>query len=247
MRVAIFSVVLAAALVFLPGAQAAAESGSGDWVFTIAPYLFAAGMDGDITVKGFEADVDVPFSDIISDLHFAAMLHFDMRSERWVVSSDLIYVDLDSTTDIALGAATATVKQTIFDVVGGYRVSPIVTLLAGARYVDLSSGLRYSGQLVDESVEAGKSWIDPLIGVHVIAPLSDKWWIGVHGDIGGFAIGSNLTWQAYADIGFRASRVVSIILGYRAIDFDYEDGSGTDYFRYEMLISGPQLGVAFSF
>ena len=55
------------------------------------------------------------------------------------------------------------------------------------------------------------------------------------------------TWQAYADIGFRASHLVSIVLGYRALDLDYEDGSGLDYINLDLLISGPQLGVVFSF
>ncbi|MEJ2580725.1 MAG: hypothetical protein P8127_03645 [Acidobacteriota bacterium] len=56
---------IAAAAVTLASPQAAAQSGSNGWEFSIAPYLVAAGMDGSITVKGIEADVDVPFSDII--------------------------------------------------------------------------------------------------------------------------------------------------------------------------------------
>jgi len=235
------------AAIALTGSGAAAQSSSGEWQYNIAPYLWAAGMDGAITVKGVEADVDVPFSDVISDLDFAAMVHFDMKNERWVVSSDLIYVDLGSSTDVAQGTVTATVTQTLFEVVGGYRLSPAITLLVGGRWVDLSSGLKYSGSNVGDSVEAGKSWIDPIVGVHLIAPLAKRWWIGVHGDIGGFGVGSDLAWQAYADVGFRASDLVSVILGYRAIDMDYEDGSGRDLFRYDMLISGPQIGVAFTF
>ena len=238
---------LAVAAVSLAVPQAAAQSGSNGWEFSIAPYLVAAGMDGSITVKGIEADVDVPFSDIIDKLDFAAMVHFDMRNERWVVTSDLFYVDLEGSNDVALGSATVAVQQTLFEVAGGYRVSPVFTLLAGARWVDLENQIRYTGQVLDEDVSAGKSWIDPFVGVHLMAPLSERWWFGARGDIGGFGVGSDLAWQAYADIGFRASKVVSIILGYRAIAMDYEDGSGRDLFRYDMLIAGPQIAVAFSF
>jgi hypothetical protein len=73
-----FLVVFGIAAVALTGSTAAAQSSSGGWQFTIAPYMWAAGMDGAITVKGVEANVDVPFSDVISDLDFAAMAHFDM-------------------------------------------------------------------------------------------------------------------------------------------------------------------------
>jgi hypothetical protein len=238
---------LAAAVVTLTAPQAAAQSGSNGWEFAIVPYLVAAGMDGSITVKGIEADVDVPFSDIIDNLDFAAMVHFDMRNERWVLTSDLFYVDLEGRNDIALGTATAAVQQTLFEIAGGYRVSPVFTLLAGARWVDLENQIRYTGQILDEEVSAGKSWIDPFVGVHFMAPLAERWWFGARGDVGGFGVGSDVAWQAYADIGFRASKVVSIILGYRAIDMDYEDGSGHDLFRYDMLIAGPQIAVAFSF
>ncbi len=238
---------LGAAVVTLAAPQAAAQSGSNGWEFSIAPYLVAAGMDGSITVKGIEADVDVPFSDIIDNLDFAAMVHFDMRNEHWVLMSDLFYVDLEGSNDVALGTATVAVQQTLFEVAGGYRVSPVFTLLAGARWVDLENQIRYTGQILDEEVSAGKSWIDPFVGVHFMAPLAERWWFGARGDVGGFGVGSDLAWQAYADIGFNASKLVTIFLGYHAIDMDYEDGSGRDLFRYDMLIAGPQLGAAFRF
>ena len=238
---------LGAAVVTLAVPEAAAQSGSDSWEFAIVPYLVAAGMDGSMTVKGIEADVDVPFSDIIDNLDFAAMVHFEMKNEYWELSSDLFYVNLEATDDVALGTGSATIEQTLFEVAGGYRVSPVVTLLAGARWVDLGTALRYTGQVVEGEVDEGKSWIDPFVGIHVMAPLAERWWLGARGDIGGFGVGSEMAWQAYADIGFRASKVVSIILGYRAIDMDSEDGSGRDLFRYDMLIAGPQIGVAFSF
>ncbi len=224
-----------------------AEPDPGGWKYTVAPYLWAAGMDGTITINRIEADVDVPFSDILNDLDFAGMLHFDMQSDRWVVSSDLIYVDLGADADVLFGTVSASVTQTLFEVAGGYRVHSVATVLVGARWVDLDSGLRYAGLVVDDRVDESRSWIDPFVGVHLAVPLAKRWRLGIHGDIGGFGVGSDLAWQAHADVGFKASNVVSIILGYRAIDMDYEHTSGDDLFRYDMLISGPQLGVAFHF
>ncbi len=247
MRNKILLAILAATVMTLAVPQAEAQSGTDGWEFSIAPYLVAAGMDGSITVKGIEADVDVPFSDIIDNLDLALMAHFDMRNDHWALMSDLFYVDLEGSNDIALGTATVAVQQTLFEVAGGYRISPAFTLLAGARWVDLENRIRYTGEILDEDVSTGKSWIDPFVGVHLMTPLSQRWWFGARGDIGGFGVGSEMAWQAYADVGFRASKVVSIVLGYRAIDMDYEDGSGRDLFRYDMLIAGPQLAVAFSF
>ena len=231
--------------------QAAAQSSAGEWQFAITPYLWAGGMDGTMAVAVFEEDIDVPFSDIISNLDFALMGHFDMRNDRWVLSSDLVYVDLGHSEDFVEGMFEGTVNAnldlTLIELVGGYRISPVFTLLAGARWVDMGAGLRYEGTLVDDGADVGKKWIDPLIGVHAFVPLSEKWWLGLRGDIGGFGVGTELTWQAYADIGFRVSHLVSIVAGYHALDMDYEDGSGLDYINLDLLISGPQLGVAFTF
>jgi len=240
-------VLRAVVVITMIGSTASAQSSSGEWEFAVAPYLWAAGMDGSMAVAIFEEDVDVPFSTIIENLDLAFMGHFDMRNDHWVLSSDLIFVDLEQREDVTEGTVTAGLDLTLFEVAGGYRVSSVFTVLAGARWVDMGAGLRYDGTLVDDGADVGRKWIDPLIGVHAFVPLSKKWWLGLRGDIGGFGVGSEFAWQAYADIGFRASHLVSIVLGYRALDMDYEDGSGRDYVNLDLLISGPQIGVAFTF
>ena len=237
----------ATAALLLVGPHAAAQTSSGGWRFTIAPYLVGAAMDGTVGVKGQEVTLDVPFSDIWDNLHFGAMVHFDMKNDRWLVSSDLIYMDLQQSTDVANGTAKATMTQTFVEVAGGYRVSKEFTVLAGARLVDLGGKLSFTGTNADRSGSQSKSWVDPFVGAQLNVALSDRWWFDLHGDIGGFDVGSKLAWQAYADVGYRASDLVSVYLGYRALDIDYESGSGSTLFRYDVLTAGPQIGVAFRF
>lgn len=246
-------VLLAVAVVILATQQVSAQSNSSEWEYSIAPYLWAAGMDGTMTIADQEAEIDVSFGDIIDNLDFALMGHFDMRNERWMVASDLIFVDLGNTVNLANddgpaeGSVTTGMDMTLFEVTGGYRISPTVALLAGARWVDMAGSIRYSGDVAGENADASKSWIDPLVGIHMFAPLSEKWWLGARGDIGGFGVGSELTWQAYLDIGYKVSHVTSFILGYHVLDMDYEEGEGIHYLDIDMSISGPQLGVVFSF
>lgn len=243
----VFSVIFVAAVVASVVPMAQAQSTSGDWQFNIAPYLVAASMDGTVTVKRFEGDVDVPFDELLDQLEMAGMVHFDMKNEHWMLSSDLLYVKAEQTSDVLQGTSVVTVEQTFLEFVGGYRVSPVFTILAGARGVDLGVDQQFTGPHRENSHQTGKSWIDPIVGAHVLAPLAEKWWLGLRGDIGGFGVGSELAWQAYVNVGFRASDLISVILGYRAVDMEYEEGSGSDFFRYDMRIDGPQVGVAFSF
>lgn len=230
--------------VFVP--RAAAQSGS-SWEYALAPYLWAAGMDGTVRIEDLQQEADVPFSDIIEDLEFAFMGHFEMQNERWALSSDLVFVDLEDQQDLDQGTVTVGVDLTLVELAGGYRVSPAVTLLAGARWVDTGSSFRYGGEVLEADAEAGTSWIDPLVGVHVVAPLSERWMVGLRGDVGGFGVGSDLTWQASANIGFKASDLITIVAGYRALDMDFEDDDGFQTTGLDLLISGPVLGVAFSF
>ena len=235
----------ATAALLLVGPNAAAQSSPGGWQFTIAPYLVAAAMDGTVGIKGQEVTLDVPFSKIWDNLHFGGMVHFDMKNDRWLLSSDLIYMNLQQSTDVAGG--TATVTQTFVEAAGGYRVSREFTVLAGARLVDLGGKLSFTGTNADRSGSQSKSWVDPFVGAQLNVALSERWWFDLHGDIGGFNVGSKLAWQAYADVGYRASDLVSVYLGYRALDMDYESGSGSTLFRYDVLTAGPQIGVAFHF
>jgi hypothetical protein len=244
---------LAAAVVTLMAPYAAAQSSSNEWQFAIAPYVWLAGMDGSLDIGGHEAgEGSVDFDNIVDSLDFAFMGHFDMRNEHWVISSDLVFIDLGGSRDYTegddtLGTVSTGFDATLFELVGGYRVSPAVTLLAGARLVDLGVSVGWDGTLEDRRIDANESFVDPLVGVHVLAPLSEKWWFGLRGDVGGFGVGSQLTWQAYADIGFRVSRLVSFIAGYHALDMDYESGTDAVAVDLDVLVSGPQIAVAFTF
>jgi hypothetical protein len=240
-------VVAAAAVILLvpPGAQA--RSGSEGWQYAVAPYLWAAGIDGSMTVADREADIDVPFDTILDNLDLALMGHFAMRNERWVLSSDLVFVDLESSEDRAQGTATAGLELTLIELAGGYRVSPAVALLGGVRWVDARTSLSFAGEIADEDASSGSDWVDPFVGVHVMGELSRRWWVGARADVGGFGVGCELAWQAYADVGYRASETVSIIVGYHALDMDYVSGGGVREADLDIRLSGPQLGIVFSF
>ena len=64
------------------GQQAEPASSDRSWNITVAPYLWATAMDGNATVGGIKSDVDVPFSDILKDLSFGAMMLVDVEKGR---------------------------------------------------------------------------------------------------------------------------------------------------------------------
>jgi len=65
----------------------------------------------------------------------------------------------------------------------------------------------------------------------------------VKGDIGGFDVGSELTWQAYAGLEYQFPNSMYAALGYRALSVDYSSGG----FTYDMVTSGPQIEFGMKF
>ncbi len=68
------------------------------------------------------------------------------------------------------------------------------------------------------------------------------------GDVGGFGVGSEFSWQgvgAYR-FAFAQSRGItwSGMLGYRALYADYSKGSGDTLYQYDMLQHGPIAGIS---
>lgn len=85
MKSTVLFALAAAVLLPLAAPAAIAQSDPEGWEYTIAPYLMAGSLDGSLGIGLIEADVDVPFETIIENLDMAAMVQFDMRTERWAV------------------------------------------------------------------------------------------------------------------------------------------------------------------
>jgi hypothetical protein len=76
-----------AAITFAPPARAVDPNTDG-WEFKAAPYIWAVSLDGDMTVKGNTAAVDVNIIDIIEesgsgpDIAFSGSISFPKRKIR---------------------------------------------------------------------------------------------------------------------------------------------------------------------
>jgi hypothetical protein len=93
-------------------------------------------------------------------------------------------------------------------------------------------------------------WADPIVGFvvrHEIAPHHN---LRLRGDVGGFGVGSQFTWQSFAAYAYEfssGSTSWSAVLGYRALGVNYSAGSGTDARSMNMVLHGPVLGLSTKF
>jgi opacity protein-like surface antigen len=237
---------------FAPQAQAADE-----WEVAVTPYLWASGMKGDTQAGRLpKTSVDMKFSDIMDTLDFGLMGQLEARKNRWGIFVDAIYMKLSDTAEsngqVLDLRAKARIEQSTLAAAVTYR------LLEGSSPVDLFGGVRYTKLDVDATIDASvfggllgrqvkrdasKDWFDPYIGVRAQHKLNDNWTLVGYGDVGGFGVGADSTWQASLGADYALSKTTSASFGYRYFSVDYDD----DGFRYDMKNDGLYLGMTFRF
>jgi hypothetical protein len=141
---------------------------------------------------------------------------------------------------------------------GGSISYTAIDILAGARYwresVDLSfditgvvtlpSGFEVRGDRV-----VGRSgaidWIDPVVGLRMRHQFSPGRELQLRGDVGGFGVGSDFSWQLFGGYGFALGESWSGVIGYRALSVDYSEEGPNGTRGIDLLQHGPVFGVNF--
>ena len=224
-------IAIAALLMSLPAAAS-------DWENVLGLYGVGASITGTGTVRDLELDIDIDFDDLFDKLEMGGMARYRGQSDKLVVVADAIFA--------GLGEGGADFDMLIFDANVGYRFNKVVEGFIGLRYTDVTLDLRFSGPLEDRRRTADRTFWDPIIGIRAVGPIGKRWNLQGQGDIGGFGVGTDLTWRIEANIGFEASRVVSIWLGYLVLGEEFDAGPN-ERLALDLVYQGPQLGVFFRF
>lgn len=241
-----------------PSAQEPERSG---WNLTIAPYFWAAGINGDVGVRNVSTNVDESFSDILQHLTFGGMLLSEARKDRLAFFFAPLYVrlgdrsnpgpfsvDVDAGIAVIGAGASYRVAEWNLDPSGdGPPRKAWIEPLAGARYTYLHLDANVSGPLsVNPSADKDRGWVDPIIGFSAGIDVTKHWALTVEGDIGGFGVGSDFTWNALGLISYRTSVFgldTRFGVGYRALSWDYDQ----DHLKWDVVMYGPFAGAIFTF
>ena len=220
------------------------------WNFTAAPYMLFLSMDGDAAIRGLPIDVDASTGDIFDNLDFGVMFFFEARNDKWAVNFDLLYMNLgkEGVTPLVSRNAEVDMKQLAITVTGLYRLNHWFEVGLGGRINSIDASVNIAAGdyiLPGRDFSMNQTWFDPLVVVRAMTQLNNKWRLGMLANIGGFGMGSDFAWEINPIVGYQFSKLFEIDIAYRWLGMDYETGTGTDYFKYDMLISGPELGLLF--
>jgi len=225
-----------------------AEADDG-WSFTLAPYLWMYGIDGDVRVGGVESDVDVGFDDLLENLDFSLMLHGEAwRGRDWGLFLNAEYGLLSVDATAGGGDAELETELVMVELGGLLRVldrrddsgrEHTADLLLGTRFFYLGNEL--DGAAIPD-VERSTDFFDLIVGGRASSQLTEGFGLTLRGDLGGFDLGSSseLSWNVFGGATWELGPG-QLVAGYRALHIDRDVGStGLD-----AGWSGPVLGYAF--
>jgi predicted transcriptional regulator len=98
-------------------------------------------------------------------------------------------------------------------------------------------------EAANKDVQKDRHWVDPYVGLRGRYNVTDKVYLGARGDIGGFGVGGDLTWQVFGGLGYVINHWIVIEGGWRHLSVDYDD----DEFALDVDFSGPTVSVGFIF
>lgn len=226
------------------------------WEYRLTPYLWFAGLEGD--VGGFpglpSAPVDISPNDALNDTEASFMVMFDAKKNGHGLFLDFLYSDVQSDEDVipqvdltARSITKTTMVTAAYEYTFYQEKGTVLDFLAGARYWNVDSTFKFKGGLgiLDgKKIQHDESWVDPYIGVKGWAPLGDsKFYVAGGGGAGGFGVGSDLFYELSANIGYQWNKSIGTALGYRVFEVDYDN----DGFLYDAKQAGWQLGLTWAF
>lgn len=266
-RRAALATLAAAFLVAAPLPVAAQTEGAPDaWQFELTPYLFGAGLNGTTGVRtglgSVTSDINLSFSDLLENLDSGFMALFVAQKDKWSFGVEGVYFKIEDEGakswqgplgNSSTGALEATMTEQVYQLTAGYLVSggrTKVNILGAARYTRLDADLNLVATIGNpllpdgsRSVSGDESWWDPVIGISVIAPFAEHWSFAGYADVGGFGVGSDVTWQAIAGVDWQFSESLAARFGYRYLYQDFDD----DGFIWDMAAQGVYLGLGIGF
>jgi hypothetical protein len=213
---------------------------------------------GTTTVRPERPSTDLGVaSDAVTELEFAFVGRVDARIDRTVFFGDVFGVRVQQTADFVVNAldAEASLQAIMGRLLVGRRLvegcpDPCrwaldVDALAGARLYHVRAELDEPAAL---AFDVDELWVDPVVaGRAIVSAPGRRFALTAFADVGGFGVGSDVSWSASLELSARLGSRVDVVLGYAWLGVDREVERGDGDVAIDIRLQGPVLGVTFRF
>jgi opacity protein-like surface antigen len=223
-----------------------------DWV--IAPYGWLPSVSVDQSFDDGSGGDDGGSSEVLSKIDFAVMLHVEAAGARWGAMLDYIYVSLADQTSFSVPPVIDINIEGDLDLdvleLGGFyrqtRENSGIDYLFGLRNINADIGVVSTRQdLPPATVGISAEVTDVFVGARYLRSIGKSWNLGLRGDYG-FG-DSDGTLNLLATIGLQFNETIGLKFGYRHATIEFEEDLDGAPETTDISLSGPFVGVAFSF
>jgi len=218
------------------------------WSITVAPYVTIPWMNGNTIIKNIYSDVKASPSDLKDTLDSSLELYLEANKNGWSLMLNPSYFRLKNTVE----NIELTSTQSIINF-GLYRTllySPfgnnafIGDAFIGGRYWYFDGTIEVLSSSDIPAVTRKKHWTDPVIGGRLVYMLGHKWTVVLHGDVGGFGVGSHFTWLVYTNVIRMFTKHIGLSFGLSVLGVNY---GHAESFKYNVVQYGPTIGLNIAF
>ena len=226
-----------------------------EWEFSLAPlFLWGISIDGDATLGTTAAPLELNFvDDILENLDAVFTVHFEARNGELTYFAEIQYVNLQPSLAEGPIAADIEFKNTQAELGAGWAFADNNRtrweMLLGLRYMDQEVDVDGSLNLPDGpgpipiAINGGDSWYHPFLGLRMERKLTTSWTLLTRGDFG-YSSSDNRALNLSFIFDYRFKNWGSAFVGYRYMDFDYDEGTGDDRYAYDAVQQGPLVGIS---
>ncbi|WP_228241615.1 hypothetical protein [Porphyrobacter sp. GA68] len=218
------------------------------WSGQVTIYAWGAGVGGDFTpfTGGPTLSFDKALGEVLKDLDAAFFATGLARNGDLVLLTDLTYTKSSKDGLLPPGIpAAGEVSIRSLSLLGGKRFqasdATTIDVLGGIRAWSLDG--KVNVPLAGLALAPKESFVDPVAAVRLNSRIAPRLSFLAYGDVGGFGIGSDLTWQGVATLNYQASNAVYLSAGYRHLYLDRQSGGAS----FAGSLSGPLAGVTLAF
>jgi hypothetical protein len=221
-------------------AAAPAPAPAGGFTFAIQPYFWFVGSEGNADI-GSNGQLHASFGGMFDSMDASFGLRADMGPDSgpYRILFDTNYQSQSN--DTRTGSFHAYRSSFESDIAWRPGQRDLFDPLVGLRYTELDAV-----QLFDASNTAAaesRGWFDPVVGARGRIPLVDRLSLDWRADVGGFGVGSDLSYQLDASATWTFNRMFHAFAGWRYLKVDYSSST----LDYDVAATGPYIGMSFVF
>jgi hypothetical protein len=222
----------------------------------ITPYLWLAGINSAIKTplpRAPEINSDVGAFQLLGHLNGVPFMgSAEVRDGPFSLLGDVLHVPVGTnitTRNVFFQGGNAALTANMGTALLLYHAldQPFQELDVGGgfRAWGFSSGLTLNGGLLPAAnVSRTAGWGDPLIAARYHRDFDDGFGATVYSDFGGFGVGAHVDWQVIGTIDYALKSWVTLRLGYRSLNFNYQEG---DNVGFNVHMKGPIIAATFRF